>query len=282
MDEIAGTQPGHLRHHHGQERIRGDVERYAKKDIRAALIKLARKTPLRDIELKQGVAGRKRHAVDIRHVPGTHDVAPRIGIGTDGLHHGRYLVDVPPVRRGPAPPLITVDGPQVAFGRGPFVPDGHSVFVQVADIGIPREEPQQFVDDGAQMELLGSEQWETLGQVETHLVAEDTLRPRPRPVALHGSLLHDFIEQFEILAHRFSSKGNAFFRSRRTSAKRTLLLRSAADMGKRYNLARPTQHNHPSRSPTFDINRTQCIILHKLNIINWGGVFQTLCKFNCF
>src|ERR1700722_20397439 len=42
MNEVAGLEAGDLGHHHGQQRIGGDVEGHAEKDIRRALIELAR------------------------------------------------------------------------------------------------------------------------------------------------------------------------------------------------------------------------------------------------
>ena len=44
--------------------------------------------------------------------------------------------------------------------------------MQVAGIGIAAQEPEQLVQDGAQMQLLGGDQRETRCQVEAHLVAE--------------------------------------------------------------------------------------------------------------
>ena len=41
VDELAGLKPGHLRDHHGQQRVGGDVERHAEEDIGGALIELA-------------------------------------------------------------------------------------------------------------------------------------------------------------------------------------------------------------------------------------------------
>src|SRR5208337_5629444 len=53
VDELARLKVRDLRHHHGEERIGGDVERNAQEHIRRALIKLAGKPSLRDIELEQ-------------------------------------------------------------------------------------------------------------------------------------------------------------------------------------------------------------------------------------
>jgi hypothetical protein len=56
-----GFEPGHLRHHHGQQRVGGDVERHAEEDVGRALVELAGQPAVGDVELEQAVAGRQRH-----------------------------------------------------------------------------------------------------------------------------------------------------------------------------------------------------------------------------
>ncbi len=41
VDELAGLQPGHLRHHHGEQRVGRDVERHAEENVGRALVELA-------------------------------------------------------------------------------------------------------------------------------------------------------------------------------------------------------------------------------------------------
>ena len=72
---------------------------------------------------------------------------------------------------------------------------------QVFDIGIARDKPKQFIDDGFQVYLLGGEQGETLAQVEPHLVAEHAFRAHAGPVMLHRPVFHDMSQQVEILFH---------------------------------------------------------------------------------
>jgi hypothetical protein len=70
------------------------------------------------------------------------------------------LVDLAAVRGGPTAPLLAVDGTQVAALVGPFVPDGHRIVAQILDVRFAFQEPQQLVNDRAQMEFLGSDQRE--------------------------------------------------------------------------------------------------------------------------
>ena len=61
------------------------------------------------------------------------------------------LVDVTPVGCRPGPPLITVDGSEIALPIRPFIPDLHAVS-WVTGVGIALQEPQQFVNHRLQMD----------------------------------------------------------------------------------------------------------------------------------
>src|SRR2546427_11978582 len=61
---------------------------------------------------------------------------------------------------GPVPPLLSIDRPQVAILIRPLVPDGHLIFLQVANVSLAPQKPQQFVDDGTQVQFLRREQRE--------------------------------------------------------------------------------------------------------------------------
>ena len=55
---------------------------HAEEDVGAALVELAGEPAVGDVELEQRVARRQRHRVDVRHVPGADDEAPRVGIAS--------------------------------------------------------------------------------------------------------------------------------------------------------------------------------------------------------
>ncbi len=101
VDELARLIAGHLRYHDGEQRVGGNIERHAEKDVGRALIELARQPPVGDIELEQAVAGRQRHAVDVSGVPGGDDQPARIRVAADHLDHIRDLVDRAAVGLGP-------------------------------------------------------------------------------------------------------------------------------------------------------------------------------------
>ena len=90
---------------------------------------------------------------------------------------------------------------EVAILVGPFVPDADTVVLEILYVGIAAEEPQQFVDDALEVELLGRHERETLAEVEAHLVAKHALRPCARAVAFHHALVEDAAQEVLILFH---------------------------------------------------------------------------------
>ena len=164
VDELAGLQPRHLRHHHGQQRVGGDVERHAEEDVGGALIELAGQPAPGDIELEQAMARRQRHLVDVGRIPGGDDQAARIRIAPDHVHHVGDLVDGAAVLRRPGAPLLAVDRAEIAVLVGPFVPDPHAVVVEIFDVGVAGQEPEQLVDDRLEVQLLGGDQREAVAR----------------------------------------------------------------------------------------------------------------------
>ena len=187
MNKIARFQSGDLRHHHGQERIGSDVERHAQKEIGAALVKLAAETVAADIELEKRVTRRQRHLIQLARIPGRNDQAAAVRGFPYLLDDVVYLIDGASVGRSPIAPLRTVDAAQIAIGIGPFIPNGHLVFVEILDIRIAAQEPEQFMDDGTQMDLLGGQQRKGIPQREPCLGTEHGQSPDPGAVRGPGS-----------------------------------------------------------------------------------------------
>ena len=67
---------------------------------------------------------------------------------------------------------MPVDRAKVAIGVGPFVPDGDAVVVQIFDVGVAVQEPEQLVHDRLQRQALGGQHREAGRQVEAHLMAK--------------------------------------------------------------------------------------------------------------
>lgn len=102
--------------------------------------------------------------------------------------------------------MVAIDRPQVAVLVRPFVPDGNLVVLKVADVGVALQEPQQLMDDGAQMQFLGGQTGKALGQVEPHLVAENRDRPGPGPVLLPYPRVAHAAHQVQVLAHAIPNR----------------------------------------------------------------------------
>lgn len=57
VDEFPRLETCHLRHHHRQQRVGGNVKRHAEEDVRRALVHLAGELAIGHVELEQAVAG---------------------------------------------------------------------------------------------------------------------------------------------------------------------------------------------------------------------------------
>jgi hypothetical protein len=84
-----------------------------------------------------------------------------------------YLVNCTTIIVSPSAPLFAIDGSEFTIFVSPFIPNPHTMLLQVADIGIALQEPQQLVDNTFEVQFFGSKQREAVFQIETHLVAEN-------------------------------------------------------------------------------------------------------------
>src|SRR6185437_1235258 len=109
------------------------------------------------------------------------------------------------VGRGPAAPLLAVHRAEVAVLIGPLVPDAHLVILEVTDVGIALQEPQQLVDDRAQVQLLGGDQREAVVEVEAHLPAEHAAGAGTGAVALLRAVFEHVREQVQVGLHALPS-----------------------------------------------------------------------------
>ena len=201
VNEIARFQIANLRDHPREQRVAGDVEGHAEKQIRTALVKLAAQFTVLHKKLKQRVARRQRHLLDFADVPRADDEPARIGIFFDLRDDVVNLVDAASVGGAPVAPLRAIDAAKIAVPVRPFVPDRHLVFLQIADVGVAAQKPEQFVNDGAQMQFLRGENGEIFAQIKPRLRAENGISARARAVGLEFSVVKDVAQQIEILSH---------------------------------------------------------------------------------
>lgn len=130
VDEIAWLEAADLCHHHTEQGVGGDIERYAKEAVGTALVELQREFSIGNIELEEGVAGRQVHVLQVGDVPSRDDDTAAVWVALDGIDSLLYLVDEAAVVVGPRAPLVAVDVSKVARLRvGPFVPDAHTPFL---------------------------------------------------------------------------------------------------------------------------------------------------------
>ena len=172
VHENTGLQIAYLGHHVGEQGVRCNVEGNAQEHVGAPLVKLTVQASLRHMELEKCMAWHQRHVVKFPHVPRRDDDSSTVRIGFDALDGLLNLVDDSAVFRLPPTPLLAVHGPQVAVFIRPLVPDANAVFLQVLDVGIALEEPEQFVDDGGKVQLLGGDHRKSVCKVKSHLVTK--------------------------------------------------------------------------------------------------------------
>jgi hypothetical protein len=195
VHKIPGLEAADLGQHQRQQRIGGDVEGHAQENVGGALVQLAAELAVGNVELEQAVTGRQGHLVHVGRVPGRNDQAAAVRVGPDGVFQPADLVDHPAIRRRPAAPLLAIDRAQIALGIGPFVPDPDAIVLQIFDVGVPGEKPQQFMNDGFGVQLLGGQQGKTIRQRESHLVAKDGERPRTGAVFPAHAMVPDMVKQ---------------------------------------------------------------------------------------
>ena len=162
VNKCAGLKTADLRDHEREEGVGGDIEGHAEEEIGAALIELATEFAVLNIELKKRMAWCEGHEMEFGGVPCRDDEATAIGIFFDVFDDASDLIDSGAIRSAPVTPLGPIDAAEVAFLIGPLVPDGNIIFPQVADVCLAFQEPEQLVDDGAEVEFFRGEERETL------------------------------------------------------------------------------------------------------------------------
>ena len=101
VDEVTGLEACHLRHHHQEQGVGGDVEGYAEEGVGRTLVELERETVTGHVELEDSVTGRQGHLVHLGHVPGGDDHTAGVGVVLQLVQHILDLVDSAAVIVGP-------------------------------------------------------------------------------------------------------------------------------------------------------------------------------------
>ena len=201
MDELSRLQATNLCDHHRKQGIGGNVKGYAEEDVRASLVQLAGEFPVSHIKLEQGMARRQGHVVHVGHVPGTDNMPSAVRLCFDLMDEVFDLVDFPAFTVRPVSPLVAIDRAQIAIFVCPLIPDADFVVLEVLDVGVPFQKPEQFDDDGPEVQLFGGDQRETLLKVEPHLVAKNADGARASTVGFCCPVVKDVLHQIVVLLH---------------------------------------------------------------------------------
>ena len=121
----------------------------------------------------------------------------------ESINEALNLIDDLAVVTFPGAPLLTVDGAELAVFICPLVPDADAVFLEVGDIGLSLEEPEQLMNDRAEVEFLGGEAGETFAQVKASLAAKDGNRASTCAVCARLAVIKNVSEEIEVLLHRW-------------------------------------------------------------------------------
>ena len=130
---------------------------------------------------------------------------PAVGILFDLRDDLVNLVDAAAVGGAPVRPLRAIDAAEAAVPVRPFVPDRHAMLVEPFHVRVASQKPEQLVDDGLGVDLLGGEQRKRFAQRTADLRAEDGERARARAVGLEPAVFKHVPQQIEVLNHRGKS-----------------------------------------------------------------------------
>jgi hypothetical protein len=75
------------------------------------------------------------------------------------------------------------------------------VLVEIFDVGVAGQEPEQLVHDRFQVQLLGGEHREAVVERKAHLMAEHRQRAGAGAVVLFRATAENMLHQIEVLAH---------------------------------------------------------------------------------
>ena len=76
-----------------------------------------------------------------------------------------------------------------------------AVFLQIADVGVAAQKPEQLVNDRFEMKLFGRQERENVAQIEARLRAKNRKRARPGAIAARPPLLQNEPKEIMILPH---------------------------------------------------------------------------------
>jgi len=88
------------------------------------------------------------------------------------------------------------------MGVGPLVPNRDSALIEVFDIGVAAQEPEQFVNDRFEMKFFRGQEWKTILQREPCLRPENRICAGASAVFPEFAFLKNEPQKLVILQHR--------------------------------------------------------------------------------
>ena len=123
------------------------------------------------------------------------------GVVFQAVDELRDLVDGFAIILGPRAPLLAVNRAEVAVFVGPFVPNADFILLEIADVGLAFEKPEELVNDRAEMQLLGGQAGEAFAEVVARLATKNTEGAGAGAVSTLFAVLKNIGEKVEISLH---------------------------------------------------------------------------------
>ena len=125
----------------------------------------------------------------------------KVGIAADLVDDPGDLIVGPTVRPLPGAPLLAVDRTEISVRVGPLVPDGNAVRLEISDVGVAPQKPDELAHDRLEMKPLGCDERKALGEIEAKLPAEQRTHAGPCAVRLDGAAIERLAHEVEIGLH---------------------------------------------------------------------------------
>ena len=84
---------------------------------------------------------------------------------------------------------------------------GTHSFRPLPTLHVTAQKPEQFVNNGLEVQFFRGETREAVGQVEAHLVAKDGQGAGARAVLLFGPFVENVLDEVEVLSHTVLNEG---------------------------------------------------------------------------
>ena len=97
--------------------------------------------------------------------------------------------------------MVPIYRAEIALLIGPVIPDRDAVILQISNIGIALQKPQQLVNNGFEVAFLGGDQRKAFGQVKAHLMGKDAIGTGAGAVTFKGAVVTHMAHQIKILFH---------------------------------------------------------------------------------